>query len=255
MLCCQIAFRLRDARVVSNAAMFMRLLASTAAATHNSKRSWPSFSRAVVFVEGEAEVALVPVFARTIGIDLDELGISICSVGGVNFSPYVKLATALDLPFSVITDWDPQAGAARSLGWNRSLALLKDIRVTKGQAPFSAAQLRPLLRDERAIRAGAAANGIHMNDDTLELEITRTEELAEALLSVIEAAQFGPTRQQRIADWKVDPSTIDPEQLFSMIADIGKGRLAGRLALAAIGLQPPEYIRSALENVARYVRP
>jgi hypothetical protein len=42
MLCCQIAFRLRDARLVSNAAMFMRLLASTAAATHNSKRSWPS---------------------------------------------------------------------------------------------------------------------------------------------------------------------------------------------------------------------
>src|SRR6202022_4474343 len=42
MLCCQIALRLRDARLVSNAATFMRLLASTAAATHNSKRSWPS---------------------------------------------------------------------------------------------------------------------------------------------------------------------------------------------------------------------
>ena len=41
-LCCQIAFRLRDERLVSNAAMFMRLLARTAAATHNSKRSAPS---------------------------------------------------------------------------------------------------------------------------------------------------------------------------------------------------------------------
>lgn len=65
------------------------------------------FSRAVIFVEGDAELALLPVFAETVGYDLDELGITVCSVAGVNFRPYVRLATALDLPFVVITDWDP----------------------------------------------------------------------------------------------------------------------------------------------------
>src|ERR1700704_5388375 len=38
----QAAFRLRDDRSANRAAIFMRLLASTAAATHSSKRSRPS---------------------------------------------------------------------------------------------------------------------------------------------------------------------------------------------------------------------
>src|SRR6478736_9270355 len=38
----QAAFRLRDDRVISSAAILSRLLASTAAPTHNSKRSRPS---------------------------------------------------------------------------------------------------------------------------------------------------------------------------------------------------------------------
>src|SRR6202140_238045 len=39
---CQAAFRLRNDRSVNRAAIFKRLLASTAAATHNAKRSLPS---------------------------------------------------------------------------------------------------------------------------------------------------------------------------------------------------------------------
>jgi putative ATP-dependent endonuclease of OLD family len=135
------------------------------------------------------------------------------------------------------------------------LTLLQDIRGVKGQPPFSVGQLRPLQHDEGTIRAAAEAEGIYMNEDTLELEIARTERLVEPLLSVIVAEEFGPTRQQRIAAWDDDPSTIDPEQLLSIIADIGKGRLAGRLALAAKGLEPPAYIRNALEYITRHVRP
>jgi putative ATP-dependent endonuclease of OLD family len=197
----------------------------------------------------------VPEFARSIGIDLDELGITVCSVGGVNFGPYVKLATALDLFFCVITDWDPQPGRARALGWDRALSLLRDIRVASGQARLARAELRPLEANEEAIRTAATVDGIFMNTDTLELEIARTEGLQDALLAVIEAEQFGRTRQRRIAGWKADPSTIDSEQLLSIIADIGKGRLAGRLAVQAVGLQPPIYIQNALEYVVEHVRP
>ena len=97
---------------------------------------------------------------------------------------------------------------------------------------LTSAQLRSLQREERLIRAAAAAEGIYLNSDTFELEIARTENLAEALLSIIEAEQFGPTRQERIAGWKDKTSTIDSEQLLSIITDIGNGRLAGRLAKA-----------------------
>jgi putative ATP-dependent endonuclease of OLD family len=78
------------------------------------------FSRGVIFVEGDAEVALMPVFAEALGYDLNELGITVCSVSGTNFRPFVRLAAALSLPFAVVTDWDPRADGKRAQGWLRS---------------------------------------------------------------------------------------------------------------------------------------
>jgi predicted ATP-dependent endonuclease of OLD family len=37
----------------------------------------------------------------------DRSGISVCSVAGTNFHPYAKLLTGLEIPFAIITDWDP----------------------------------------------------------------------------------------------------------------------------------------------------
>lgn len=74
------------------------------------------FARGVIFVEGDAEEALLPIFAKSLSHSLDELGITVCNVGGVNFRPYVKLAEALKLPYCVITDWDPLDGSKPPLG-------------------------------------------------------------------------------------------------------------------------------------------
>jgi putative ATP-dependent endonuclease of OLD family len=43
-------------------------------------------------------------------IDFDAMGISVCSIAGTNFAPYVKLLgpKGLDLPFVVLTDYDPK---------------------------------------------------------------------------------------------------------------------------------------------------
>jgi len=49
------------------------------------------FARGVILVEGDAERFLVPAFAESLGIALDMLGITVCSVSGTNFTPYVKL--------------------------------------------------------------------------------------------------------------------------------------------------------------------
>jgi hypothetical protein len=65
------------------------------------------FARGVILVEGEAELYLVPRIAHLHGKALDSLGVSVSSVGGTHFNSYVRLLTALQVPFAVITDGDP----------------------------------------------------------------------------------------------------------------------------------------------------
>lgn len=207
------------------------------------------FARGIIFVEGDAEAALLPVLAASEGYDLDELGITVCSVGGAHFRPYVKLAQSLGMPFSVITDWDPIEGAA-PLGRKRSLDLANDMRSVAGMAPLSAAELATFSPDDATFRSQIRGHYIFLNDSTLETAIAQTPGLSTALLGILEAEKFGKVRSARIASWKVNPAGIDNEQLLAMIADIGKGRLAGRLKLAAVGLDVPEYISAAVKSVA-----
>ena len=67
------------------------------------------FAKGVLLVEGEAERFLLPALAKAEGVDFDELGISVCSVAGTNFAPYVTLLgeRGLRLPVAVVTDGDP----------------------------------------------------------------------------------------------------------------------------------------------------
>ncbi len=215
----------------------------------NVTRAEILFSRGVVFVEGDAEAALVPVFAQAEGWDLDALGITVCNVGGTHFSAYVSLALRLGLRFSIITDWDPLGGGKRPLGWDRSFGLIEHVLAIKGPRPLKAEEKKQLLSDEQTIRDAAAKIGIFSNTETLEVEIAKTPGLVKPLLAILEAENFGPKRQARLAGWKADPKTIDGEQLLAMIADVGKGRLSARLAEKAVGLKPPEYIRNALKRV------
>lgn len=211
------------------------------------------FSRGVIFVEGDAEEALMPVFAETCGHNLDELGISVCSVGGVNFGPYVKLATALSLPFAVITDWDPLDGTNPPLGRKRALNLIDDKRQVRGKEPLEAAKRAALEADDNRLRETVRSAGIFLNSSTLELEIAASPGLVKPLLSILEASNFGTVRRERLNTWKADPRTVSAEQLMAMVADVGKGRLAGRLSAKAVGLAPPAYIAEAISYVAANV--
>lgn len=205
------------------------------------------FSRKIIFVEGDAEEALIPVFARTLGIDLDELGITVCNVGGTNFAPYVRLALELAMPFCVITDWDP--GATPPLGARRLADLIDLVRPYRGETVLSAAEKTTLLADEAGLRAEAARLGLFTNTSTLEAEVASTATLGPVLLDILDEEGFGAKRRRRIAAWRAG-GQIDGEQLFAMIADIGKGRLAARLAARGANLTPPDYIRFALEYIS-----
>ncbi|WP_426729006.1 ATP-dependent nuclease [Enterobacter cloacae complex sp. 358K9] len=72
------------------------------------------FANGVIFVEGDAG-GLLPGLAQAMGINLDQLGITVCNVAN-NFEPLVKLAASLGLPFSVVTDWDPLDGTKTTDG-------------------------------------------------------------------------------------------------------------------------------------------
>lgn len=207
------------------------------------------FARGIIFVEGDAEAALLPVLAQSAGYDLDELGISVCSVGGAHFRPYVKLAKSLAMPFSVITDWDPIVGSA-PLGRKRALDLIDDMRSVDGKPPLTPAELATASPDDATFRVQMRSGQIYLNDSTLEVVIAQTPGLSAALLAILEAEKFGKIRSERIAAWKAAPATIIAEQLLAMIADVGKGRLAGRLKTVAGGLGVPEYIHAAIKSVA-----
>lgn len=64
------------------------------------------FVNAVLLVEGPSEKLFYTALAKKINIDLDRLNISILSVDGVGFKPYIKICLALDIPFVLRTDND-----------------------------------------------------------------------------------------------------------------------------------------------------
>lgn len=220
----------------------------------NATRSELLFARGVIFVEGDSEEALLPVFAEAIGHSLDVLGVAVCNVAGTNFGPYVKLAESLGLPYAVVTDWDPLDGAKPPLGKKRTLDLYDDALQVRGQAALTAQQRAHWgAMDYAAFSAAWAPAGIFLNDRTFEASIATTPTLLHPLLDILSEQGFGSVRTARIAAWRTSSSNVDATQLLAMVADIGKGRLSGRLARKMVGLAPPAYITAAVTSVVSRV--
>ena len=210
-------------------------------------RSEVLFAKGVIFVEGDAEEALVPSFAELLGYDLDELGITVCNVAGVNFNPYVKLAEGLGIPFVVITDWDPLTGEKTALGRARSYGVWNsrcDVNPKMTKLTEENCKKWNEIEFEKFSERWAKI-GIFLNDETFEVEIANTPNLGNVLLEILEERGFGKTRSDRIQKWKKNPTVIDSVQLLSMVKDIGKGRLSGKLKKKISddhSITPPTYI-------------
>lgn len=216
-------------------------------------RSELLFARGVIFVEGDAEEALLPSFAQAMGRDLDALGITVCNVSGAHFLPYVKLAVSLGLPWSVITDLDPQDGGKPPLGRLRAIEISDAVCQVSGEKPLTqAAKDAWLATDFPAFFAGFGGVGTYLNSQTLEVAIAETPNLQPALLAILDEQGFGSRRSARIKAWRAG-TPVDSDQLLAMVADIGKGRLAAKLAKKVAGLKPPGYIAGAIEHVASRV--
>jgi putative ATP-dependent endonuclease of OLD family len=196
------------------------------------------FARGVVLVEGDAEAYLVPAFARLESLDLDALGISICSVSGTNFTPYVKFIgpKGLNIPFALLTDFDPLA-AGGGLGEGRVSNLL-----TLLGTPAS-------VETGKALSNEASASGIFLNDYTLEVDLFKGGMHEDLCRSLIELAPSAPAKARAEA-WMKDPATLDVQRFLGDISMIGKGRFAQRVATNMKAGPCPAYIKDALTYVA-----
>ena len=198
------------------------------------------FARGVILVEGDAERFLIPAFAVALGISLDMLGISVCSVAGVNFAPYVKLLgpQGLAIPHVILTDRDPN-GTRPPFVRQRLIGVLKLVE--------DGIDYRFL--DADAIIARAEPFGYFVNTNTLEPELWAGG-LAVAMQAVLlQELALGPETQDEVEGWVNDPETLDEDRLIVLIERIGKGRFAQALAEHVTNDTCPDYIRQAMEHI------
>jgi putative ATP-dependent endonuclease of OLD family len=198
------------------------------------------FARGIILVEGDAERFLIPAFANILGIHLDELGISVCSVSGTNFAPYVKLLghTGLDIPHVVLTDRDPN-GTKQPRARRRLISLLEIVEDGLDYSDMGA--------DD--IFSYAEQFGYFVNSNTLEPELFAAG-LSEAMQDVIvNELRLSESTSALLQGWVDDPDTLDSDRLITLIERIGKGRFAQSLAAHVTDDVCPTYIRIALEHI------
>jgi putative ATP-dependent endonuclease of OLD family len=198
------------------------------------------FARGVILVEGDAERFLVPAFAEALDIPLDMLGITVCSVGGTNFTPYVKLVgpKGLNIPHVILTDRDPN-GTRPPFVRRRLINVLRLVEDGVNYTPL----------DANAVIARAEPFGYFVNDNTLEPELFAGG-LANAMQTVIEEElAIGQDTRDTLQSWVDDPDSLDEDRLIDLIERIGKGRFAQALAPHVSEDTCPDYIRKALEHI------
>jgi putative ATP-dependent endonuclease of OLD family len=197
------------------------------------------FAKGVLLVEGEAERFLLPALAKAEGSDFDELGISVCSVAGTNFAPYVALLgeRGLRLAVAVVTDGDPTDENTKR-GETRIVELLTTVAQPAELAGQNAA--RQLVM--------AADRGFFVGDHTCEVDLFRSGAHEEIGDTLVELAP-GNTARARAEAWRANPATLDPEQLLKDITAISKGRFAQRLSTRIVAGHCPIYVRNAIEYV------
>ena len=198
------------------------------------------FARGVILVEGDAERFLIPAFAEALDIPLDMLGITVCSVSGTNFTPYVKLLgpQGLNIPHVILTDRDPN-GTNPPLVRRRLINILSILETGVNYAPL----------DADAMIARAEPFGYFVNGNTLEPELF-IGGMAEAMQEILEQElPINQTTRDLVQSWVDDTDGLDEERLIKLIERIGKGRFAQALAPHVSDEACPDYIRQALERI------
>lgn len=95
------------------------------------------FSYGVFLVEGTSEVIFYKALAKENNIDLDKLNISILSVEGIGFKPYINVCKALNIPWVLRTDNDVFKDNKNDFyyaGIGRAIGIIKDCNLKSAES-------------------------------------------------------------------------------------------------------------------------
>jgi putative ATP-dependent endonuclease of OLD family len=194
----------------------------------DATRSEMVFARKVLLVEGFAEQVLIPRLAVNVGLEFDELGITVCPIHGTHFESYARFLGALGSPYAVITDGDPDAGTGKT-GVERIARLAK--RLDDGKDP--------------------EALGLFVGVSTLERDVFEASDRNRvAMLGALASFKWSKKRSSEIQTALDSDGAMDAEQFMDLVAVLGKGRYSQRLAASVEALDAPTYINSALEHLS-----
>lgn len=211
------------------------------------------FAKGVILVEGYAELYLVPVFAEILGKRLDERGISVCSVHGTDFMPYVKLLgkNALKVPSAIITDGDPQYRKDHIVYAGN----IRGARIAAFRAPKKEKELSDLVNEENweDLDEQLMKFGIFVGMNTLEIDVLDAgyeDEFLETLGELGAGKQLLNRFLEAIRSRGGSEKTEDASAyILSSIERIGKGRFAQRLAPKLTKNKIPKYIGNAISRI------
>ncbi len=207
-------------------------------------------------MEGDAEKFLLPTLARLHDetLDFDAMGITVCSIAGTNFSPYIRLLgpNGLDIPFVVLTDFDPKVEDVSQEDADPDDDAVGD---SYGERRIVNQIINHLIpNDDRQnmssteILETAKGYGIFLNNFTFEIDLFKAgaaNEFAEAIKELTSNKKM----KARFDALFSDPGTLNPKQFLKDIDSLGKGRVAQRLASVLIANNVdvcPPYIQLAL---------
>lgn len=197
------------------------------------------FSKGILLVEGDAEEFLLPSLAKLDGVDLDKHGITVCSVSGTNFLPYIKLLgdKGLNIPVAILTDYDPRE--KKPLIHNR---LIKLLDILDGKNKYDD------LSTINLIFAGEQF-GIFTNSHTLEVDLFDT--IPQEITKTLGELTTNKKAIERAEAWGLTSSILGEEASYlSDIESIGKGRFAQRLSTNLTQKSDvPKYVKGALDYV------
>lgn len=209
------------------------------------------FARGVILVEGDAELYLIPAFADLLGVSLDKMGISVCSVHGTDFAPYVKLlrTQSLNIPCVIITDGDPFMKDEEIL----YRGSLRGIKLAELLQSNTRAKLLELLESREWEKIDKKLNelGVYAGVKTLEIDLAECGYIEEMSIALAElGAQKKRQNKFRTAlSSNKDISESDSSYILNTIENYGKGRYAQRLAPKLKKDKVPEYIKDAIKHI------
>lgn len=197
------------------------------------------FARGILFVEGEAEEYLVPVLAKLLGHDLDELGVSVCSVAGTHFLPYIKFfgPNGLNIPYAVVTDADPGVAHDGHARIRNLLSYLSPKREKKAESNSDLTEL-------------ANEFGLFVTTETFEVALFRSGRRATYHKTICDLS--GNAAQQRAKKWMDEPNEFDSVQMLKDIEGVGKGRFAQRWSWH-IAQQDKDCCPTSIKAALKYV--